>query len=302
MRASYRWHPQKPSSRCALSFSSLRASQHDRFPVGFTASERALWKLNWFLRDFGYDSDLLSRDQVDEKALLNLRGVIRTSPITFNGHSFQNLDSFAPAADWEELSCATAGERPKGGTPMIFSHTQISQYLRCPRSYRYPLSRWLAGKRNACRHGLRSIALRRLSVPTSSAKIPVLRSSRNGVPIGMRPLNTRKGIPGIAWSIRECICCRDSLKTIAFRFLSRSKDLQVKLIRSLPGDNEFVAYIDALGELDGMPCVIDWKTTTSRYPEEPEGLLSLDPQLICYSWISGIPDVAVVVFVRKQHA
>ena len=46
--------------------------------------------------------------------------------------------------------------------------------------------------------------------------------------------------------------------------------------------------------------LIDWKTTTSRYSEEPEGLLSLDPQLICYSWISGIPDVAFVVFVRKQ--
>ena len=68
-----------------------------------------------------------------------------------------------------------------------------------------------------------------------------------------------------------------------------NKDLQVKLMRSLPGDNEFVAYIDALGKLDGVPCVIDWKTTTSRYPEEPAGLLALDPQLICYSWISGIP-------------
>src|SRR5262249_55565220 len=29
-------------------------------------------------------------------------------------------------------------------------------------------------------------------------------------------------------------------------------------------------------------------------------LLALDPQLICYSWISGISDVAVVAFVRKR--
>ncbi len=29
-------------------------------------------------------------------------------------------------------------------------------------------------------------------------------------------------------------------------------------------------------------------------------MLSLDPQLICYSWISGIPEVALVVFVRKH--
>jgi hypothetical protein len=51
---------------------------------------------------------------------------------------------------------------------------------------------------------------------------------------------------------------------------------------------------------DGTQYLIDWKTTTSRYSEEPAGLLSLDPQMICYSWISGIPDVAVVVFVRKS--
>lgn len=32
-------------------------------------SPKALWKLNWFLRDFGYDSELLGRDEVDEKQL-----------------------------------------------------------------------------------------------------------------------------------------------------------------------------------------------------------------------------------------
>jgi hypothetical protein len=78
------------------------------------------------------------------------------------------------------------------------------------------------------------------------------------------------------------------------------ENLQLKIIRSLPNGNEFVSYIDAIGEIDGQRHLIDWKTTTSRYPEEPEGLLSLDPQLICYSWISGIRDVAFVVFVRKH--
>ncbi len=85
------------------------------------------------------------------------------------------------------------------------------------------------------------------------------------------------------------------------RIENPESDLQVKLARKLPGNNEFVAYIDALGELDGRRCLIDWKTTTSRYPEEPEGLLALDPQLVCYSWISGISDVALAVFVRKNH-
>jgi hypothetical protein len=108
--AYYRWHRQKP-------FLSVRFAVLE--PETFAArslsgrlycTERALWKLNWFLRDFGYDPDLLNRDQVDERALLGLRGVIRTSHVTLNGRSFQNLEAFAPAADWEEVSCGTANE------------------------------------------------------------------------------------------------------------------------------------------------------------------------------------------------
>jgi hypothetical protein len=84
--------------------------------------------------------------------------------------------------------------------------------------------------------------------------------------------------------------------------------LQIKFTRSLPcwnghgnaqGD-EFVAYIDAIGFLDGSRCLLEWKTASSRYPEEPTGLLALDPQLVCYSWITGIAQVAQVVFVRKR--
>ena len=46
---------------------------------------------------------------------------------------------------------------------------------------------------------------------------------------------------------------------------------------------------------------MDWKTTTNRDPEEPAGLLSLDPQSICYFWITEISEVALVVFVRKHQ-
>lgn len=114
-RASYRWHPQKPF--LALRFSILEPASFEAlsFSGRLYCTERALWKLTWFLRDFGYDSDLLSRDQVDEKSLINLRGVIRTSFIHMNGHSYQNLDSFAPASEWEALSCiATDAVKPEG--------------------------------------------------------------------------------------------------------------------------------------------------------------------------------------------
>jgi len=67
---------------------------------------KALWKLNWFLRDFDYDSELLGRDEVDETQLVGLKGVVKTSHIVCNGASLLRLDGFAPAARWEELSPA----------------------------------------------------------------------------------------------------------------------------------------------------------------------------------------------------
>jgi len=67
---------------------------------------KALWKLNWFLRDFGYDTELLGRDEVDETQLVGLKGVVKISHIVFNGASLLRLDGFAPVNRWEELSPA----------------------------------------------------------------------------------------------------------------------------------------------------------------------------------------------------
>ena len=81
---------------------------------------KALWKLNWFLRDFGYDAELLGRDEVDESQLAGLKGVVKISHIVFNGASLLRLDGFAPAGRWEELSPANLdgswnGKRPEAG-------------------------------------------------------------------------------------------------------------------------------------------------------------------------------------------
>lgn len=67
---------------------------------------KALWKLNWFLRDFGYDAELLGRDEVDERQLVGLTGVVKISHIVFNGTSMLRFDGFAAAGRWEELSPA----------------------------------------------------------------------------------------------------------------------------------------------------------------------------------------------------
>jgi hypothetical protein len=64
---------------------------------------RALWKLGWFLRDFGYDPDQLDRDELDEKAVVGLRGVVKISHAVINGRTLLNLDAFAPAAAWDGI-------------------------------------------------------------------------------------------------------------------------------------------------------------------------------------------------------
>ena len=110
-RAFYRWHPQRPFY--VLRFAILEPREHQgAFLTGrIYCSSKALWKLNWFLREFGYDPDLLGRDEVDEKALLGLQGILRTSRTTFNGRCLLNLDGFAPAADWEEHPISLTSSR-----------------------------------------------------------------------------------------------------------------------------------------------------------------------------------------------
>src|SRR5262249_19477783 len=77
------------------------------------------------------------------------------------------------------------------------------------------------------------------------------------------------------------------------------RNLQIKFVRPLANGNDFVAYVDAIGRLYGRGCLLEWKTTSSRYLGEAEGLLVLDPQLLCDCWITGIHDGEQVVFVRK---
>jgi CRISPR/Cas system-associated exonuclease Cas4 (RecB family) len=84
------------------------------------------------------------------------------------------------------------------------------------------------------------------------------------------------------------------------RILQPQTNLQVKILRPVFGDHAFISYVDAIGELDKDLCVIDWKTSSSCYPAEPAGLCVLDPQLVCYSWMTGIENVVLVVFVRKR--
>ena len=109
-RACYRWHPQRPFVELQFSVLEPKDFAARSFSGRLYCTERALSRLNWFLRDFGYDAQLLKDDRVDEQALLHLRGVLRTSYTTLNGRSYQNLEAFAPEADWEALDCTSLAQ------------------------------------------------------------------------------------------------------------------------------------------------------------------------------------------------
>jgi hypothetical protein len=103
-RAYYRWHPQKPFFVLCFALLEPKDLASQKISGRLYCTQKSLWKLNWFLRDFGYDPDLLRRDEVDEKALLGLTGVLRTSRKSLAGRIILNLDAFAPSAEWEFIS------------------------------------------------------------------------------------------------------------------------------------------------------------------------------------------------------
>jgi CRISPR/Cas system-associated exonuclease Cas4 (RecB family) len=182
---------------------------------------------------------------------------------------------------------------------MTYSYTQISQYLTCPRRYRH---RYLDGWKErdtrasmlfgrAFERALGALFLREdpgavlFDEWSACQSQPMHYSNRDSWDRMLRQ--------GITLLTRFCQDDR-------VRVCQPRRNLQVKFTRQVAGSNDFVAYIDAIGKIDGKRCLLEWKTSSSRYPEEPEGLLALDPQLVCYSWMTGIAEVAQVVFVRKS--
>jgi hypothetical protein len=183
---------------------------------------------------------------------------------------------------------------------MIYSYTQISNYLRCPRSYRY---RYLDGW---CEKDTRAALI------FGRCFEKALEAYFSGEDCGAtlyREWGTYQEAgfeykKGETWDrlLHQGVhLLQLFVQYDRVRITQPKENLQIKMVRQLPKANQFISYIDAVGELDGVQCVMDWKTTSSRYPEEPAGLLSLDPQLICYSWITDISEVALVVFVRKHQ-
>ena len=182
---------------------------------------------------------------------------------------------------------------------MTYSYTQVSQYLTCPRKYRHRyLDGWQEKDTRASMLFGRAFeqaiaALLRHEDPaavlfeqwTPCKEMPLIYSSND---TWDRML--QQGVQLLERFAQDGRVCVPRPR----------RNQQIQFNRTLSSGNGFVAYIDAIGELDGTPCVLEWKTTAARYTEEPNGIAALDPQLVCYSWMTGIDEVAQVVFVRKR--
>lgn len=182
---------------------------------------------------------------------------------------------------------------------MVFSYSQLSQYLACPRRYRY---RYLEGWREKDIRA--NVIFGRVFEDALAAYFRCEDASLVFFEGWSQYRNQALEFgTGDSW---------DKMLHGGFLLLDRfaqqdrvrirrpRNDLQIRFSKPMGKDSDFVAYVDAIGEVDGQRCVIDWKTTTSRFPDGMKALVSLDPQLICYSWLTGEPTVSFVVFVRRR--
>ena len=169
---------------------------------------------------------------------------------------------------------------------MTYSYTQISHYLGCPRRYRHRyLDGWREKEIRAAMVFGRVFekalaAYFRREDPT--ATLFKEWAAYQEVPLEYASSDSWERMYRQGVTLLERLAQDDRV-----RIRQPRRNLQIKLTRPLSNGSDFLAYIDAIGHLDGTRRLIEWKTTTSRYPEEPEGLLALDPQLLCYSWVSG---------------
>ncbi len=94
--AQFRWHAQKPFYVLRLSILEPNTLAGRSIIGRLYCTPKAMWKLGWFLRDFLYDPELFAHEQVDEKALSGLRGVVKISHTILHGMEYcSNNGAFA---------------------------------------------------------------------------------------------------------------------------------------------------------------------------------------------------------------
>lgn len=184
---------------------------------------------------------------------------------------------------------------------MTYSYTQISQYLTCPRRYRH---RYLDGWHE------KKLRAAMLFGRAFEQALAALFRGQDPATVLFEQWATAREL-NLTYSGRDTW---DSMLQQGVQLLERfvqdgrvaipnaATQQQMQFNRILGSGQGFIAFVDAIGQLDGQSCVLEWKTSSVRFPDEPLGIAALDPQLVCYSWMAGIEAVAQVVFVRKRMA
>jgi hypothetical protein len=89
--------------RCTLQLEVLEPAEHAGLQIQTTLelAEDRLWKLAWLLKDFHYDTKLLSIDQIDPAKMVGLTGVVKISDGDLvSGRSYR-IDACAPSSAWQ---------------------------------------------------------------------------------------------------------------------------------------------------------------------------------------------------------
>src|SRR5713226_10418267 len=134
-------------------------------------------------------------------------------------------------------------------TAMIYSYSQINQYLRCPRSCRFRyLDGWREKETRAAmvfgrcfEKALHAYFCREDSAAALFKEWACFRET----PFEYTKAETWDRLVHQGVHLLERFA-RDN----RIRIPNPAKNLQIKIIRTLPGGNEFVAYVDAIGKLD----------------------------------------------------
>lgn len=105
-------HAAKPCLAATFEILEPTASRGSHIRTRLYCHDRALWKLRWFLRAFKYDTELLAKDELDDRHVVGLEGVIR---LAYWGDVRRRLDveGFALSERWGFLS----GEQQPAESP-----------------------------------------------------------------------------------------------------------------------------------------------------------------------------------------
>jgi hypothetical protein len=71
-RVQYRWHAHKPYYFIRFTVVEPKRVAGRSVATRSYSTPRAMWKRSWFLRDFGYDTELLGREDLEDKALTGM--------------------------------------------------------------------------------------------------------------------------------------------------------------------------------------------------------------------------------------